>query len=327
MPNTPENKVDFKSKVKLALKFLLVVFIFWLLFRKGLVTAESGRKVIQSPTVLALECLLMCLNLVFSTVRWRFLLKCHGVDLRFKDTLTYSFIGNFFNIALPGAVSGDVVKAVYVSAKFKEKRSSLLGSILFDRVIGLSALVIVGTVSAAVSQSVDWGGSLPHFLLFSVYGMGFGVFLFFAYLFLSHRRDPVLHFFKKLTHWNSKLGSMERVYVGVMHYRHHASEVMRSLMMSVLIHFLLVTIVFLLANTLSAQPLPFIGLSVVAPIGVLATAIPVLPAGVGTGHAAFYYLFKLVGSSQGAEVFSWLVFLQVALGLVGGVVYLRTKLE
>lgn len=320
-------KVTLKEAIKLILKFALVGVIFWLLFRKGLVTAESIRKIFASPFLLLFNILLMFLNFFFSTIRWRLLLKCHQVQISFKKAIQYSFIGQFFNIALPGAVSGDFVKAVYVSAKFKEKKAAILGSILFDRVIGVSALAIVAAIAAGFSQIVDWGGQLPRVLLYSIYGLGFCVVFFFSYLLLSHRHDPILHLFKWLTRKNSKFGALERLYVGIMHYRHHSSEVARALGLSLIIHFFIVTVAFLLANTLSVEPLPFVGLSVIVPIGMLATAIPVLPAGVGTGHAAFYGLFQLVHSSQGAEVFSWIVFFQVGLGLLGGMVYLRSRLE
>lgn len=316
-----------KEILKLVLKFALVGAIFWLLFRKGLVTSESIQKVISSPKLLAFNLFLIILNTLFSTYRWKLLLQCHQVYLTYWETLRYGLIGSFFNFALPGAVSGDVVKAVYIAAKFKEKRSSIFGSILFDRVLGVSALVIVGAVSAVISQFVNWGGELPNTLLYSVYLLGACVASFYAYLFISHKADPVLKVLKWMTKKHSKLGSLERIWVGIMHYRNHFSETFRALLLSLVIHFFVVTVAFMLASELSTNPLPFIALAVIVPIGMLATAIPVLPAGVGTGHAAFYFLFQLVGSAQGAEVFSWLVFLQVGISLFGGIVYLRTKLE
>jgi uncharacterized membrane protein YbhN (UPF0104 family) len=59
----------------------------------------------------------------------------------------------------------------------------------------------------------------------------------------------------------------------------------------------------------------------------LATAIPVLPGGVGTGHAAFSFFFDLLGSKAGADIFSYYVITQLIIGAVGGLVYLRFKTE
>src|SRR5690606_33761170 len=67
------------------------------------------------------------------------------------------------------------------------------------------------------------------------------------------------------------------------------------------------------------------GLFVVAPLGLLVTAVPILPGGVGTGHAAFSFLFHLIGSERGADIFSYFVLNNLALGSIGGLLYLRFK--
>ena len=44
-------------------------------------------------------------------IRWQLLLRAQGIKLSMGRTAQLTLIGNFFNIALPGAVSGDFVKA------------------------------------------------------------------------------------------------------------------------------------------------------------------------------------------------------------------------
>ncbi len=61
------------------------------------------------------------------------------------------------------------------------------------------------------------------------------------------------------------------------------------------------------------------------PLGVLVTTIPVAPAGVGTGHAAFAWLFGLAGSPRGADVYTLFVITQLLVGAVGGIIYLGFK--
>lgn len=323
---SPKN-ISANERIKLVFKFALVAFVFWLLFKKGLVTWESIQKVISNPGTLILCVLLVVLNTVFGTVRWMLLLKGHGANLSFMETLRFNLVGSFFNIALPGAVSGDVIKAIYIAKKHKEKRSAIFGSILFDRVLGVSALVLVASVSTFLGSHVSWGASLPGFLTAAIYASGLGVAAFYVFLLISKKFDPFEKFFKRLTKLNAKLEVFEKIYWGVVHYRNVFGSVMKGLVLSVLIHLLIITVAFMLANLLAEAPIPFIALAVVVPIGLLATAIPVLPAGVGTGHAAFYFLFKLVSSQQGAEIFSWLVLFQIFIGALGGIVYLRTKIH
>jgi hypothetical protein len=66
---------------------------------------------------------------------------------------------------------------------------------------------------------------------------------------------------------------------------------------------------------------------VIVPLGLLVTAIPLTPAGVGTGHAAFTGLFHILGSPAGANVFNFFLVSQIFFGALGGLVYLRFRQE
>jgi uncharacterized membrane protein YbhN (UPF0104 family) len=66
----------------------------------------------------------------------------------------------------------------------------------------------------------------------------------------------------------------------------------------------------------------------VAPLGFMATAIPISPAGVGVGQAAFYYLFNLYSGEKtdlGPTVITAYQVALFAFGVVGAVFYLQRK--
>jgi uncharacterized protein (TIRG00374 family) len=317
------SKLPAKEKLKLVLKFALVAVVFWYLGNKGLVTAESFRRLLASPGYLLATLFAIGLSTVLGALRWQVLLRTQGAVLSFRRVLQLNLVGSFFNIALPGAVSGDFVKAVYVSQAFPDKRAPVFGSMVFDRLLGVSAMILVGAVSGLISVLIPWGGSLPSVLLYAIGILGAGVIGFFAYLFISHKADPLFAFLQFFTKRNPKLGALDRLYQGVMNYRNHPLRVLKAIALSVGIHTLLIMMAFFISESISPQPLPILALAVIVPIGMLATTIPILPAGVGTGHAAFLALFKLVGSDQGADVFSLIVFFQVVVGVLGGVIYLR----
>ena len=317
--------ISFRERMKLILKFAFVAFIFWFLFKKGLVTANSFHRVLANPTTLVLCLFLMLLNTVIGAVRWQVLLKIQSIDFSFQRVLQLNLIGAFFNIALPGAVSGDFVKAVYAVKKFKDKSSEVFGSIFFDRILGVSAMVFVAGVSAIISLFINWGGSLPFVLLSSVGAVGLAIGLFFAYMFLSHSKDPLFAVVQFVTKRHTKLAIIDRLYLGVMSYRKDPLRILKAISIALIIHLLLILIAFFITEAIAPAPIPIVALAILVPIGLLATSIPVLPAGVGTGHAAFYALFKLVGSDLGAEVFSWIVLFQVLVGIWGGVMYLKHK--
>lgn len=269
----------------------------------------------------------MVLNTVLGAMRWQVLLDAQGAYLPLTRVLELNMVGSFFNIALPGAVSGDFIKAVYVAKQFKEKRAAVFGSMLFDRILGVTAMVIVASFSALISEFLSWGGKIPPMLSLSVGAVGFGCLFFFAYMFLSHKRDPFLELIQLFTRRNEKLGAIDRLYLGVMNYRAHPRRVFRAIPLSILIHFFVICMAFFISDTICATPISFLALAVIVPIGLLATAIPILPAGVGTGHIAFYALFKMIGSDQGAEVFSLIVLYQIIFGLIGGLFYVKLSAE
>lgn len=316
--------VSSKERIKLVLKFLVVGLVFWFLFKKGLVTAESFHRLASSPITVACVLLLLVCNTVLGTLRWRGLLSAKGAQLSIKRVFELNMIGNFFNIALPGAVSGDFVKAVFVAKQFPEKRPAVFGSMLFDRFLGISAMIFVGAFSALMSQFINWGGSLPSVLLLSIGGLGSLIVLVMVYMFLSHQKDPLFAMIQFITKRHTRLQLIDKLYMGVMDYRARPRAVMLAIAQSILIHILLVLLAFLISSAVSSIPIPLMALAVIVPIGMLATAIPVLPAGVGTGHAAFFALFKLVGSDQGAEIFSLIVLTQIIVGSIGGIIYLRS---
>lgn len=316
--------VSKKERLKLVLKFLLVGFVFWFLFKKGLVTAESFQQLLASPFTIASMVCLMTISTLMGSVRWKGLLDAKGAYLPFKRVLEFGMIGNFFNIALPGAVSGDFVKAMFVSKQFPERRAAVFGSMLLDRFLGMSAMVFVAAVSALLSQFIDWGGSLPSALLLSIESVGLGILLFFIYMFLSHKKDPLFNLIQLVTKRHTRLELIDKLYLGVMDYRNRPRAVVMAIIQSILIHLLVILIAFFISEAVSTVPISLMALAVIVPIGILATSIPVLPAGVGTGHAAFFALFKLVGSTQGAEIFSLFVLMQIIVGGIGGVIYLRS---
>ncbi len=319
--------VSFKERVKLLLKFLLVGAVFFYLYRKGLITAESFHKLFSSPKTWILCTVLTTLNLFLGALRWQVLLRTQGAELTFREVLKLNLVGSFFNIALPGAVSGDFVKAMMVAKKIPGNRAGVFGSMIFDRILGVSAMVFVGAFSALLSVLIPWGGSLPSVLLWSIGIVGAGVVVFFLYLFLSHQKDPLHGMLQFFTQKNQKLGVFERLYLGVMGYRAYPKRILKAIALSVMIHLFLILMSFFITEAISQDALSVFAVAVIVPIGMLATAIPVLPAGVGTGHAAFLGLFHLVGSSLGAEVFSMIVLYQVLTGVVGGVVYLKVLSE
>ena len=76
-------------------------------------------------------------------VRWGILLKVQGITLSNARIAGLFFIGMFYNQFLPGGTGGDIVKTYLLWKETPGKKPGALLAVLFDRMIGLIALIII----------------------------------------------------------------------------------------------------------------------------------------------------------------------------------------
>jgi uncharacterized protein (TIRG00374 family) len=325
------SRMTVRNVSTLVAKLAIVVLLLAFLAQKGLLSLSELKKVLASPPILLGAFVLSAASTVLGIHRWRVLLRGQDIHLSWRRTIQLSLIGNFFNLALPGAVSGDLVKAFYIAREHPGKRGHAFGSILFDRIVGVSGLVLVSAMAMMIGYRALHENQVFQAVQWFVLVLGLGVVAFFSYLFfLPERHDPVRTILESLQQRFGRIASLARIYEGLRNYHRHRWMSLESLLVSCIIHVLAASSCVLFTIALepeSSQAIPYLALYALAPLGLLATAIPLAPAGVGTGHAAFGWLFLLIGFKSGANVFSLMVVYQIFWSFIGGLVYLRFKSE
>src|SRR5947207_159666 len=84
---------------------------------------------------------------IAAAFRWHVLLKVQGIHLSFLRLWGLFLIGMFYNQFLPGGTGGDIIKSYYLLKETPDKKAGALLAVVFDRFIGLVALVaITGTL-------------------------------------------------------------------------------------------------------------------------------------------------------------------------------------
>jgi len=314
------------SKIKLALKILLVSALLYLLAKKcNLSVEQTGRAITNWQYSVPGACVFI-LTSFLGVIRWQILLKAHDIKLPFWRTFQLTYIGVFFNIALPGAVSGDLIKAFYVGKESEGRKTKAFGSILFDRVAGLSALVVLSASAFVIAMAGGSDSGVLRALQMIITLAAAVVFVFYGYLFLvKEHHDPVLRILKTIKAKFKKLGFISDVYEALRHYHSHRLAVLQVLALSLVIHLAIGWGSLEFARALGDTQLSLVSLYVVVPLGLLAIAVPVLPGGIGTGHAAFAWLFTLLGSQSGANIFTIYVLTQMIVSGFGGLIYLRFR--
>lgn len=314
------------SWLKLGLKFSFSFAIIFYMIYSGRLDVEVVKKGFSHAPLLVASFVLVVLALATSLYRWGLLMKGQEIGFSFPQLLRYGMIGAFFNTTMPGAVSGDLIKAWYVLADREgQKKTPVLTSILLDRAMGVFGLILVAASPLIWQWSLVWSTpsleriATPVLLLFVL------VILFFAYVMLSVW-GPLALLRRKMKRFEKyKVGRVAlSAYDAFLSYRENPGILLQALVLSVFTHLFIVTVVIFCSYALGEDKLQFFHYFLLVPIGLLTTAIPVAPAGLGVGHVAFAALFALTGSNHGAEVFTMLVTLQIALNLTGVFFYLKS---
>ena len=106
----------------------------------------------QKIHVLWLAASVACMGVTFvlGIIRWQWVLRVQGLELKFWRVFSISFIGQFFNAFMLGSTGGDVIKAWYVARETHHKKAEAVTTVVVDRLIGLLALFIIALVMMIV---------------------------------------------------------------------------------------------------------------------------------------------------------------------------------
>lgn len=314
------------STLKLVAKFAFAFGILIWMVTSGRLDLAVVRQGFSHGSALAGSAALILVSMIAAFYRWGELMRGQGIPVSGGQIVRYSMIGAFFNTTMPGAVSGDLIKAWYVVADRKgQPKAPVLTTVLLDRVLGVFGLVIVSAAPILFFFSEVWAQPQLRALALPVLAGFAGVVAFLTYVMLSSW-GPFALLRRKVDFLSrSKPGAtLLQCYDALVTYRRHPWILAQAVLLSIG-NFLSLTIVTILcSHAIGDTSITAYQYFMLVPIGLLATAIPVAPAGLGVGHVAFDKLFKLAGSGHGAEIFTMVVTLQIAFNLCGAFFYLRS---
>jgi uncharacterized protein (TIRG00374 family) len=257
--------------------------------------------------------------------RWWLLLKGAGLECKFTRALHFQLIGFFFNTAMPGAVGGDIVKAIYImkeQANPSGKTPALL-AVLLDRIVGLIGLFAMGAMAALWSyESISVSPFASQLIngLTVVFLLSF-VFLGFVFMPYKAGKDPFAAFLSRPFFGFEKILG---IYLALRAYKDKPGILFGTIALSIVMQFIFLLYMGFIGTVMYEDFSPAL-LAPIYPFGILVTALPLAPGGLGVGHAAFDKLFSLVGLPGGANVFNIFTLSQLALNLCCFIPYLLTK--
>ena len=149
-----EGTVKQESKLNRVLKLLLKVAVtilcFWYISKK--IDFSSAKKAFFQAnwSWLLLAVLLLMLSKLFSAFRLNIYFRNIQLHLREWKNIKLYWLGMFYNLFLPGSISGDAYKVVLLKRKYDAPYKKTSAAVLLDRFSGLVALGLIMSVYGLV---------------------------------------------------------------------------------------------------------------------------------------------------------------------------------
>jgi len=308
-----------KTALKLLFTFALLAIILSQLDLEKFSETLSSMK----PTWVLLAFSLQLLTVFPAVQRWRLILRNFEVRMSFVPLLKLAFIGSFFNLFLPTGIGGDFVRAFYLSRDVGRGISSILTTILLERSGGLCALLLIGTISSALSDLEVSG--IPAVYLFLILLVGYTLINLLLFLPWIHTQIDL-----RLKRWkfDSIAAQMEMIYQGLQTLRRDGRTLGSSLLLSLIVQFNSILVMWILAQAIGITA-SFSTFFIFIPLINLTLMIPLAISGFGLREGAYYLLFSQVGipaeMSITLSLMSYLVLLLA--GFPGALFYTLHKKE
>ena len=233
--------------------------------------------------------------LLITFFRWHTLVRAQGMVFSFRDAVRLGFIGNIFNLVIPGAVGGDVIKAGFLCRMQPDKKPRAVASMVLDRILGLLGLILLASIAGAFNiGSSDRQARILIGLIWGALAAGLtGL----TVIFSPGLYRPL----NKLVAGKGKLEAIVRELEGIgLAYRQNLGRVVGMLGVSTFVHGLYV-LAFYSASLAIFDQMPTLAQHyLMVPLALFTTAAPIPFGALGLSEGISGQLFELVGQHEGA---------------------------
>jgi hypothetical protein len=316
----PDYSRDRGPKPSQLIKLLLgLAFFAWMAYSGKVNLHQVAGGLSQWPAILAML-VLLSIQPAVTAWRWNLLLGAQEIRLPYKRAFGLTMIGLLFNVVIPGAVGGDLIKGYYITRATVGRRSSAATSILMDRVLGMLGLFMLAVLMIAVnSRELAQSPTTRSLGAIVVAGLIVGM----VVLYTAGLAGP------RLSEINHLPGVVRNVFRSLSEYHKKALVIPITIAVSIFSHLLSCMAYYLALRSMGrAAEVSAAYFFLLVPLGFVATAVPLSPAGIGVGQAAFFALFRIVSASHAtaaADAFTVYQFAVILVSLSGFYWYLSYK--
>jgi glycosyltransferase 2 family protein len=286
-----------------------------------------------SARALLLGFLLLGLQAAGNALRLRWVFGAHGLPLSLARATSLTWVALAFNQILPGGAGGDVARAYYAAQDHPEAKAEAVVAVLFDKVIGLAGLLLLGVVAWAVAAACVDDLPADAARLIRAIGATMAIGLAGAAAVAAAALSPRVGAWAErggLRGWlDAKLGARVGRVTGPLAslVAAHRGERLRLLGLtafSAALHLASCVALYLLARGAGDSRSFVLHLSLWSVV-FLTTAIPLSPGGLGVSEAAAARLWLLCGVTTGAATYLAFRVVSVLHAAVGLAVYVGMR--
>lgn len=307
------------------LKLLIAGALIGWLIGSGKLNFKLLAQLTEYPLAVIFAFLLSVFNFWLVSWRWKNILKARSLnELPLTGMLKITWIGQFFSSVLPGSVSGDLVKLLYIQGLDKSlSKKFVFASILIDRLMGLSGLILLVGLSSLFFSShiLENAPAMEPLLNMNYILSGLVLLSLLLFFFLSGWIRKLLLGFEGLA-FSKIVGKIIGLWDDLVSIK---PQMLKAVLISLAVQFTGVLVFWSLIKPFVEGNMDFIQALAFIPLGLMTLALPVAPSGLGVGHAIFQKLFEFSGIQNGASLFNLYFVLTLSVNLLGVIPYLINR--
>ena len=280
-----------------------------------------------SPLVFLGSTLLVGVILALGVLRWRMVLRVHGIVLPLSRAAEISLVAHFFNSFFLGSTGGDLMKAYYAARETHHKKTEAVVTVFVDRLVGLWAMLLFAGIMMLPNRALllsDRLLRLPIIVVFCMLAASSAVVLIAFYGGVSRGWSGARDWLRRLPRgeW------LEQLLEACREFGRERFFVSRALLISMLLNAVTVAQFMVLASGLGLK-IPPLNMFVIVPTIICIASLPITPSGLGVRENLFVLMLAATPINVPATPALSLSLLAYAGTLVwsvaGGIVYLMFK--
>lgn len=299
--------------------------IIWLILKLDLkATSRAFHGLDMGYFTLAL--LTFTASLVLGNIQWLILLRIQGIRLGFRKSLSFYFVGAFFNNFLPANIGGDVIR-IYDVYEYSNLAHSSIAATVTDRLFGMLGLaflavpaglaVVGGKAGAGIEGRLERITTLTVLAFVLIIGLAISVMLCrkFAALFEGLLR-PVL--------MGTLRDKLRTTYESFHLYSKRSGSLVLVAMVAILVQMLRTLVHYQISEAMGLG-IHWLYFFLFIPLIALFIALPISIGGLGIRESLtiFFFCNAVVGLERESVFTMGLLayFVGIIVSLIGGVIY------